>query len=265
MQRQISVLVVIDPSQQYHPALDRALLLAKRAHGDATAKMVFVVTPFQQPSQQAQTVLCTNEWLKENIHDQLVDSHVDYSVILGWGSSSNDIIIQAAKDVQAALTIAPYYEQPSGGRILSDERWKLLRESTTPVLIASRPPATHAGRMLCTLKTQDPSYEERNTRILSTAAKFAETFGLETHIVNAYEDSMQYPDRGKIASLSGIPNDRIHVKLGEPQDVICDIANEVSADIILIASHQRKGIKGALRGNMIEKIIQRLDRDVLMI
>lgn len=264
MQRQITVLVVIDPSQQYHPALDRALLLAQRAHGDATAKMVFVVTPFQQPLQLSSTVLCTSDWLKENIHDKLVNSHVDYSVILGWGSSSNDIIIKAAKDLQASLTIAPYYDQPSG-RILSDEKWKLLRESTNPILIASRPPVNHTGRMLCTLKTQDASYDERNKRILDTAAKFATIFGLETHVVNAYEDSLQYPDRGKIAALSGVPNERIHVKLGEPQEVICDVANEVNADLILIASLQRKGLKGALRGNMIEKIIERLDRDVLMI
>lgn len=264
MQQQINVLVVIDPSQQSHPALERALLLAKRPASGISAKMVFVVTPFKHTLQQTPAVLCSSEWLKEHIHDQLSESHVDYSVILGWGSSSNDIIIEAAKEIKATLTIAPYYEQ-SGGRILSDERWKLLRESTNPVLIASRPAEQHTGRMLCTLKTQDPDNAERDTRMLATAAKFTDIFGLEAHIVNSYDDSMEYPDRAKIAALANVPNERIHVKQGEPEDVICDTANAINADIILIASQQHKGLRGALRGNTIEKIIQRVDRDILMI
>lgn len=265
MEQQINVLVVIDPSQQTHPALERALLLAKRPANGISAKMVFVVTPFKQTLQQTPAVLCTSEWLKEHIHDQLADSHVEYSVILGWGSSSNDIVIEAAKELNATLTIAPYYEQSSGGRILSDERWKLLRESNNPVLIASRPAEHHSGRMLCTLKTQDPENAERDTRMLATAAKFSEVFGLEAHVVNSYDDSMEYPDRAKLAARANVPNERIHVKQGEPEDVICDVANDINADIILIASQQRKGLRGALRGNTIEKIVERLDRDILMI
>lgn len=264
MQQQISVLVVIDPSQQTHPALERALLLAKRATGDLSAKMVFVVTPFKHTLQQTPAVLCSSEWLKANIHDQLQGTHAEYSVILGWGASSTEIIIEAAAKVNAILTITPHYEQ-SSGRLLSDERWKLLRESTNPVLIASRPARNHAGRMLSTLKVQDEDYAERNARMLETAAKFTEIFGLESHLVNSYEDSLEYPDRAKLAAMANIPNDRIHVKNGEPEDVICDIANQIDADIILIASQQRRGLRGALRGNTIEKILERLDRDVLMI
>ncbi|WP_439135245.1 universal stress protein [Pseudomaricurvus sp.] len=265
MEQQINVLVVIDPSQQTHPALERALLLAKRPASDTSAKMVFVVTPFKHTLQQTPAVLCTSEWLKENLHDQMAGSHVEYSVVLGWGSSSNDIIIEAGKELNVSLTIAPYYEEQSGGRFLSDERWKLLRESTNPVLIASRPAENHTGKILCTLKSQDPENSERDSRMLATTARFTETFGMEAHIVNSYDDSMEYPDRAKIAALANVPNERIHVKQGEPEDVICDTANDIDADIIVIASQQRKGLRGALRGNTIEKIIGRLDRDILMI
>lgn len=264
MPEQISVLVVIDPSQQTHPALERALRLAKIATSNLSAKMVFVVTPFKHTLQQSPAVLCTSEWLRENIHDKLQGTAVNYSVILGWGASSNEVIIETAAKVKAILTIMPHYEQSNRG-FLSDDRWRLLRESNNPVLIASRPSRDHAGRMLGTLKIQDGEYAERNTRMLETAARFTEIFGLESHMVNSYEDSMEYPDRAKIAAMANIPNDRIHVKNGEPEDVICATADQIDADIILIASQQRKGLRGALRGNTIEKILQRLDRDVLMI
>lgn len=264
MQHQVTLLIVIDPSQSNHPALERALLLANHSLGDAAVKMVFLVTPFQQPLQMSPTTLCTSEWLKENIHDRLVDTKVEYSVIMGWGKSSNDIIIKTGEELGATLTIAPYYDQ-STGRIFSDEKWKLVREATNPILITSRSHSEYSHRLLCAVKYQDSDYHERNERIIDVATKFSKLFGLELHAVNAYSDSMEFPDRAKIASTSGISNENIHIKLGEPHDVICDVAQDIQADLTVIASHQAKGLKGALRGNMIEKIIQRLDRDILMI
>ncbi len=262
MEQQVTVLVVIDPSQDTHPALERALLLAGRAVEGAAAKMVFLLTPGQQSPEEP--LLCTGDWARANIYDRLTDSHVDHSVIMGWGESNNDVILKATKEVKPTLTIVPYYEKTKG-LFFTDERWKLLRHASNPILITSRPADHPTRRLLAAFKNQDSSYSDRDERIAGVAKRFSETFGLEAHAVNAYSDSMEFPDRQRLASMSGIKNEHIHVKLGEAQDVICDTANEIDADLILIASQQRKGWKGALRGNTIEKIVSRLDRDVLMI
>lgn len=265
MSHQVTVLVVVDPSKQHHPALDKALLLSKRAIGDISVKMVFLLTPSRQSTSDSSSILVESEWLKDNIYSRLLDTKVDYSVELGWGSGYNDVILDASEALQPTLTLMPYYSEKGIGRVFSEERWKLLRNSNNPILITSQSERDFSMRLLCAVKFQDPEHEERNKRIAEVSQRFSSIFGLEAHAVNAYDSSMEFPDRTKIAAMSGIKNENIHVKIGEPEDVICETANEIDADLILIASQQRKGWKGALRGNTIEKILECVDRDILML
>lgn len=265
MAHQVKVLVVVDPSKQQHPALDKALLLANHAAGDISVKMVFLLTPSQQSTSESSSIMVESEWIKENIYSRMIEGKMDFSVLLGWGNGYNDVILDASNELQPTLTLMPYYSDKSIGRVFSDERWKLLRNANNPILITSQSEREFSLRMLCAFKTQDPEHEERNKRIAEVAQRFSATFGLEAHAVNAYDNSMEFPDRTKISAMSGIKNENVHVTLGEPEDVICDTANEIDADLIILASQQRKGWKGALRGNTIEKILERLDRDILMI
>lgn len=265
MPHQVTVLVVVDPSKQHHPALDKALLLSKRALGDISVKMVFLLTPSRQSTADSSSIIVESDWLKENIYSVLSDSNVDYAVHLGWGSGYNDVILDASEALQPTLTLIPYYSDKSIGRVFSEERWKLLRNSSNPILITSQSERDFSMRMLCAFKTQDPEHEERNKRIAEVSQRFSSIFGLEPYAVNAYESSMEFPDRTKISAMSGIKNENIYVTIGEPEDVIVDTAHEIDADLILLASQQRKGWKGALRGNTIERILERVDRDVLML
>ncbi|MYM64115.1 universal stress protein [Pseudomaricurvus sp. HS19] len=265
MEHQVTVLIVIDPSKNEHPALDRALLLADRAFNGARVKMVFLLNSSETTTAKAGAVLCDSAWVKENIYTRLLTKpNIEHSVVMGWGPSFNDVILEASHSVQPTLSIVPQYDTSSASRF-SDERWKLLREATNSVLLAPVGPRQHSGKLLCAFKLQDETYDERNQRIAEIGKKFGEIFGLEVHAVNAYNDSMNFPDRSRIANMTGIANENIHVKLGEPDDVICGVAEEIDADLTLIASKQRKGWKGALRGNMIEKISERMNRDILMI
>lgn len=268
MDNQVTVLVVIDPSKKEHPALDRAVLLSQRAFKEANVKMVFLLVSSATHTDDSPAVLCDSNWMKEHILGSLPTDlpNFTHTAITGWGETYNDVILQASHAVQPTLTIAPQYESGPVSRRFSDEKWKLLREATNSVLLA--PPSgsrQHTGKLLCAFKLQDDSYDERNKRIAEVGKKFGAMFGLEVHAVNAYSDSMKFPDRGRIAAMTGIANENIHIKLGEPDDVICDVAKDIDADLTLIASKQRKGFSGAMRGNMIEKITVRLDTDVLMI
>ena len=265
MEYQVTALIVIDPSKSEHPALDRALLLADRVYSRGRVKMVFLLNSSETTTAGAGAVLCDGDWVRENVYNRLLTKpQVEYSVLMGWGPTFNDVILEASHKVQPTLTLVPQYDTSNASRF-SDERWKLLREATNSVLLAPLGQRQHSGRLLCAFKLQDETYDERNQRIAAVGKRLGEMFGLEVHAVNAYSDSMNFPDRGRIAAMTGIANENIHVKLGEPDDVICGVANEIDADLTLIASKQRKGWKGALRGNMIEKISERMNRDILMI
>jgi universal stress protein E len=162
------------------------------------------------------------------------------------------------------MTIVPFYGRVEG-HLSSDEKWKLLRNAPNPVLLASQQELKESRRMLCSIKTQDEGYADKNEQVLSVAKQMANNFDIELHVVNAYSDSMAYPDRAKIASEIGIANDHINVKMGSPEDVICDTAEELESPLVVIASQRRSGFKGALRGNTVEKILERVNRDVLLV
>jgi len=189
---------------------------------------------------------------------------IPFTTLIGWGSDWRELVLSVSTEMNAIMTIVPFYGKV-GGHFLSDEKWKLLRNSPNPILLASRSALKESRRMLCSIKSQDESYSEKNNNVLTAAKKMASTFDIELHVVNAYADSMSYPDRAKLATEIDIENDQIHVKMGPPEDVICDTAEQLDSPLVVIASQRRSGFKGALKGNTVEKILERVDRDVLLV
>jgi universal stress protein E len=55
------------------------------------------------------------------------------------------------------------------------------------------------------------------------------------------------------------------VKEGRPADVIIDIANDEQTDIVVMGAHGRTGILKMLLGSVTEEVMQRLDRDILVV
>ncbi len=260
-----TVVVLVDPCHDHHPALDNFIAMASQATEETDVKLVIAVSPTSKESEEHNLITCSDAWLQSNIHEPLQNLDIPYSIIMTWSYYWDDAVLEINKQHTATLTIVPYYSNLPGN-FLNDEKWKLLRKATNPVLISSdQDYSSKASTMLCTLKTQDKNYAERNQRVVETAENLAALFNLDTHAVNAYSDSMNFPDRAQIASHTGIENEKIHVKIGEPQEVICDVANDIDASLVLIASQQRKGLSGVLRGNTIERIVEKMDRSILMI
>jgi len=252
MEENKNVVVVIDPSQETHPALERALLMAKTSKNNSDIKYTSYAS------------YCSEQWVKENISERMEGLSIPFTTLIGWGSDWRELVISVSTEMNAVMTIVPFYGKV-GDHFLSDEKWKLLRNSPNPILLASKSALKESRRMLCSIKSQDESYSEKNDNVLNIAKIMASTFDIELHIVNAYSDSMSYPNRAKLASEIGIANDQIHVKMGAPEDVICDTANELDSPLVVIASQRRTGFQGALKGNTVEKILERVARDVLLV
>ncbi len=259
-----SIVVLVDPCHEHHPALNNFIAMASQAIEKPSIELVVVVAPTSKESEEHKLITCSDNWLKDNIRTPLQALNLDYSIAFIWSQHWDDAILKINQQHQATLTIVPHYSNLPGN-FLNDEKWKLLRKATNPVLISSDQDHNNTNTMLCTLKMQDQNYAERNQRVVETAENLSALFNLETHAVNAYSDSLDYPDRVHIANNTGIENENIHVKIGEPQEVICDVANEIDANLVLIASQQRKGLSGVLRGNTIERIVEKMDRSILMI
>ncbi len=88
-------------------------------------------------------------------------------------------------------------------------------------------------------------------------------YGADFYVINAYKDSMHFTDRQKIMKLSGLPTDRVHVEEGDPASVISRYAKEIDAGTVLIGTMARQGAAALMRGNTSEKLLSKLDLDVI--
>lgn len=67
-----------------------------------------------------------------------------------------------------------------------------------------------------------------------------------------------------IASKFGIPNDKVFVKCGDTADEIKQLANENDADLIVMGTHGRSGLK-LLLGSTANAVLHGVQQDVLAV
>jgi universal stress protein E len=144
--------------------------------------------------------------------------------------------------------------------------WALLRASICPISIvrsADIKPRKKILEAIVIQKHDNPEYAILNEKILSHAKGIAEHYDADLHVINAYKDSMHYPDRNKIMEISGLPTDRVHVEEGEPSSVISDYATRIEADTVLIGTIPRTGKAAFMKGHTSEKVLNKIDLDVI--
>ena len=258
------MLVVIDPTQEEHPALDRALRMTKQTA--VPVELVFLILASEQTRHKDDltTAVCKGSWVQETLHAPLEAAGIAHEALISWSRNWSDTLLFIEKSQSIDMTVIPYYGKVD--HTLSDENWKLLREAEKPVLIARKNPGEDQLplRALAAIKAQDDNYADKNAAVIEATQFLAETYNLEMHVVNAYADSMHFPDRGQIARQAELSNEHVHVRLGDPQQVISDVSKEINCVVLVISSQQRKGLKSIMRGNTIEKIIDTTECDILM-
>lgn len=165
------------------------------------------------------------------------------------------------------LAIKGMSQHPKLLRLFRDTSdWQLLRDSTCPVYLVKRSPKRHVRKVLAAIKhrTDDKVYTEANDAILDNARRISNSLGAELHVVTAYKDNFNYPDRQRFADRCGLPRSQVRAEMGAPQDAIARAAKEIVADLVVIA---RVGKPAATRdvGHTSEKLIDAMDTNLLVL
>ena len=93
----------------------------------------------------------------------------------------------------------------------------------------------------------------------------AKSYGADFHVVNAYIDSLLYPDRGRLAKHTGLSQSNTHVEQGYTDEVISRVAKKIDADVVIIGTLGQTGLTKTRRGNTAERVISALDVDVVVV
>ena len=261
------LLVLVDPSQKKQQALHRARFNAERRGEKPDLTVLMAVDHEVHKQMKTPPVMYRNpKWYNDTLAT-LSDVGLEYEVGISWDDEWAQAVLAEIKRVKPDLVLVPVYEDDEGNRILTDETWKLLRSSNVNVsLIHPRKTNSETRKVvLAAVKTQDASYDERTKKTITQAKALAKLYGSELHIVNAYQDQANFPDRTKIMKMAGVPNSNVHVFAGAISDVLPKVAKKVKADIVMIAPLRKEGMVAALRGSTISRIVRKIHTDVMAI
>ncbi len=260
--------VVVDPSQDEPFALNRAIINAGiRKENERPDLYIFIAVDGEAVDTRANndSLFRNREWFLK-LTDPIEQAGVDFTVELSFSTEWQKSILREAQRFSADMIMVPVHRNPSASRLtFSDAKWELLRNAECPILLCHGDTAEKRDTILAAVRVQSDSYTDLNQKIITRAKWAADRYGASLHMVNAYRDSMDYPDRSKLLKLAELPSKNIHIRQGAPEDVISAVANEIGAASVVMGTKRRHGLIGSLRGNTAERVIEKLSQDIMTI
>jgi universal stress protein E len=165
--------------------------------------------------------------------------------------------------------------------------WQLLRECPSPVLLVAEKKwhRTKPVMVALDLSSEVATKRKLNDKVLGLAKGLADILDVELEIIAAIEiprllsdldlvDPIAYvkeakeamkPQIKKLAAAHGIPEKAFHCKRGPVEKVLTSRAAKVRAQIVVMGTVARKGVKARLLGNTAEKVLEHMKTDVLAV
>ena len=165
--------------------------------------------------------------------------------------------------------------------------WQLLRECPVPVLLVAKKKWHRVRPVLVALDLASSKTAKKslNDKLLGAAKALAQALEVDLEIIAALQvprvlteldlvdpaayarstrESMQ-PQIAKLAKAHGIPESAFRCKRGAAERVVASRAARVRAQLVVMGTAGRKGVKARLLGNTAEKVLLHLKTDVIAI
>ena len=270
-----TIFVILDPTTMVQPSLVLAESIAADFNAQRpTAATLHVYCCINEKSIRGdaaeqvreETLELTRDWVERLVKPTRalgLEVETEVEIDANWRKA----IAAAVSRQHCALAIKSMSQHSRLMRAFHDSSdWKILRDSNCPVYLIKSSPKRHVRKVVAAIKhrTEKQVYTEANDLILATARGIAGGLGAELHVVTAYKDVLHYPDRQKFADRCGVPRDRVRAEMGAPQEAIAAAANEIGADLVVMARVGKPGSKRDV-GHTAMKIIDALDTDLLIL
>lgn len=263
-----NIFVVYDPTRPEQPALERAGNIAREIGGEVH---VFVAIHAQlaksvDKPEEIKRLLAAQRERLNTVVLPLRGRGVPVSTEVEWDKDWYQAVVRAAQRNNADVVLKSSYKHSTRERFLNrTSDWTLIRECKCPVLLVKEGQLRVSPRVLAAIdiRAANESYAKLNSHIIDFSQRMLDSRGAEVHFINAFDDLSAFPDRNALIKSCGVNSDRIHIQLGEPDDVIVRGANELGASLVVVGNSARSGLSAVINGNTVEKILDKLDCDVL--
>ena len=259
------IMVVIDPTQEQQPAFERALDSARLT--GARLHLYACLDPFpatSQPDSSADMCQGMMEILMGRAQADGVEASSELEVADNWRQHA----VTAAARCSASMVFKNSQEHSQLDRQMrATSDWTLLRFSPCPVLLVKNFRDWKHRRVLAAINsvTSDEAHIKLNNQIISFTQRFSDAYGSDAHFVSAYKQHNRAPSVAELADDCGAPEEHMHIVEGNASEVITRTAEKIEADLIIIGTVGRTGLKGTVVGNTSEKLLDQTRSDVLVL
>jgi universal stress protein E len=260
-----NVLVIIQPTRDSHIALERALITPEINNAHSHVHLFIAVDSEHTDMKSSNRNLYRDSNWFENLVRPLDAAGVNHSFEICWSTDWQGAVLESAKHFRPDHIFMPDYRD-SNTSMFSSQQWSLLRNAIAPVTIVRPGNLGNRRKILAAVNFQrleDPAYAGLNEKVLKGGMGVASHYGAEFHVINAFKDCEHFPNREKILKDSGLPTQNVHVREGDPAEVIAEFANEIGADTVIIGTRARQGAAALLKGNTSERVLRKLNQDVI--
>ncbi|MDQ2068578.1 universal stress protein [Natronospira bacteriovora] len=232
------------------------------------------------------------EWLNERAAPLKAEGIAVHTEVI-WADSLSREVIKMALALEPDLVVKDAEMGPRAGWAPAD--WRLLRHCPAPLMLVQPRPAPGITRVLAAL---DPMHawgkpESLDGTILEAARAVSAIYQAELHVGHAMEplpallgqhmsqdagqgsESVEAARREflttqaqaleKACAEGEVDSNHVHQREGTPEVVIPSIVEDIRADLLVLGTVNRSGLKRAVIGSTAEAILDRVKCDVLAV
>jgi len=228
----------------------------------------------------------------ESVAAPLLREGIKVRIRVRWDYPVHESIVREVRREKSDLVVAESHRHTRLARIvLSNTDWQLIRVCPAPVLFVKSARPYRRARILAAV---DPLHAfskpaQLDADILATAARVARAFNGRLHVVHVYQQTTPFTsgvltepvplpvnlaasqqqrirrEFMKLVKPYELPERRCHLRPGNAADQIVALADRTQAGIVVMGAISRSGLKRLFVGNTAERIIDRLNCDVLVL
>lgn len=297
------ILVVVDVNADDHPAIGRAMILARQLGMGIDLFSCQHETPLASDTlgtfvayeinceERLQAVLQKLRELAAPYSEQGLDISIDAS----WDTPQYEGIIREAARTGARYVFKEtHYHSLIARALFSNTDWKLIRNCPVPVWLVKHGDTLRVPRIIAAV---DPMHDNAkpaslDIQILSEATSLADRFGGQVHVVHVFDVSpliaaaatsiiatgpipveditrdtrnMHAKALQELADQFELPRSNVHMLAGTTSDLLPHIAHELDASLIIMGAISRSRLERVFVGSTAERVLDHLPCDTLII
>ncbi|WGV99014.1 universal stress protein UspE [Vibrio sp. YMD68] len=292
------ILVVADINNDQQPALARAIQLASKSTStshvmfflsiyDFSYDMTSMLSSDERDAMRKGVIHQREQWMKK-VAEPYLENDIEFEIKVVWHNrpyeaiiaevfaSSHDILIKGTRthDILESVIFTP-------------TDWHLLRKCPSPVLLVKNEFWPEDANIIASVHvgSENEAHSDLNDRMVKQLQNLSERLNTNSYLVNAYPitpanitielpefDPSTYTDavRGHhLTSMKALrqkhsmDEEQTIVEQGLPEDIIPEVANRLTAAMVILGTTGRTGLSAVFIGNTAEHVIDKINCDVL--